>query len=100
MHLLRAGHKSNSKRYKNYKLLCMNIRLQAGFEPSTLSVQKKCSCTLPTAPPLRCHCRWQKVRFIMLTLYTAKLILDVPDFSKTNKLFTNKRIGLSIVGGL
>jgi len=49
-----------------YKLLCMKVRLQAGFEPSTLSVKKKFSCTLPTSHPLRCLCRWQTVRIIML----------------------------------
>jgi len=39
MNLLTAGHQFNSKDKIIY--ICIKIRLQAGFEPSTLSVKKK-----------------------------------------------------------
>jgi len=44
MHLLTAGHELNSKQQKIN--ICLKIRLLAGFEPSTLSVQKKSFLTL------------------------------------------------------
>ena len=67
----------------------MKIRLQAGFKPLTLSAkQTQFACTQPTSAPLRCLYQAETVCIIMLILSTAKLILDVLDFSNSNKLFT------------
>jgi len=59
----------------NYYVWKYDFKQDSNHRPS-----EKFSCTLPTSPPLRCLCRWQTVRIIMLIPLTAKLILDVPDF--------------------
>ena len=79
MHLVTAGHISNSK----YKLLFIKIQLQAGFEPSTLSVQKKSffrstHFTTAALPLSLANSSYYNVNPVMFILKTAKLILDAP----------------------